>query len=121
MTFREIAFGKPEYRQECLLRDEVLRRPLGLSLGGEDLTDEESQLHFGLFAPGDDLLALNEALTRLAAVDPRKAELVQLRYFAGLTLDEAARVLGISPATADRDWAYARAWLHQAIQGGGKK
>jgi RNA polymerase sigma factor (TIGR02999 family) len=63
----------------------------------------------------DDLLALDEALTRLAAKDPRKARLVELRYFAGLTLDEAAAALGISPATADRDWAFARAWLHREL------
>jgi RNA polymerase sigma factor (TIGR02999 family) len=60
-----------------------------------------------------DLLALDEALTRLAAKDPRKAKLVELRYFAGLNLDEAAAALDISPATSDRDWAFARAWLHR--------
>jgi RNA polymerase sigma factor (TIGR02999 family) len=63
------------------------------------------------------LLALDEALTRLAAKDPRKAKLVELRYFAGLTLDEAAAALDVSPATADRDWAFARAWLYREIQG----
>jgi RNA polymerase sigma factor (TIGR02999 family) len=68
--------------------------------------------------PCHDLLALDEALTELAARDKPKADLVQLRYFAGLTLDQAAAVLGISPATADRYWAYARAWLHQHITGG---
>jgi RNA polymerase sigma factor (TIGR02999 family) len=62
-----------------------------------------------------DLLALDEALTELAAKDQAKAELVKLRYFAGLTLEEAGRALGISPATADRWWAYARAWLHARI------
>jgi RNA polymerase sigma factor (TIGR02999 family) len=66
--------------------------------------------------PPDDLLALDEALTRLAAKDPRKAKLVELRYFAGLTLDEAASALDVSPATADRDWAFARAWLHRELR-----
>jgi RNA polymerase sigma factor (TIGR02999 family) len=66
----------------------------------------------------EDLLALDEALTRLAEHDPVKAELVKLRYFGGLTLDQAAAALNISSATADRYWAYARAWLHQAIKGG---
>jgi RNA polymerase sigma factor (TIGR02999 family) len=66
----------------------------------------------------EDLLALDEALSRLAARDKVKADLVQLRYFAGLTLEEAARVLDIAPATADRYWAYARAWLYRAIRGG---
>jgi RNA polymerase sigma factor (TIGR02999 family) len=63
----------------------------------------------------DDLLALDEALTRLAAKDQRKAKLVELRYFAGLTLDAAAAALGIAPAPADRDWAFARAWLYREL------
>lgn len=65
--------------------------------------------------PGDDLLALDEALTRLAAREPQKAELVKLRYFAGCSIDEAAEALGISRATAKRYWAYARAWLYAEI------
>jgi RNA polymerase sigma factor (TIGR02999 family) len=65
-----------------------------------------------------DLLALDDALTRLAAKDPIKARLVELRYFGGLTLPQAAQALGISKSTADRYWAYARAWLHQEITGG---
>jgi RNA polymerase sigma factor (TIGR02999 family) len=68
--------------------------------------------------PGEDLLALDEALRRLAGKDPQKAELVQLRYFAGLTIEEAALALGISVTTANRHWAYARAWLHQEVTGG---
>jgi RNA polymerase sigma factor (TIGR02999 family) len=66
----------------------------------------------------DELLALNEALERLAIEDPLKARLVELRYFAGLSSDQAAEVLGISPSTADRHWAYARAWLQTAVGGG---
>jgi len=66
----------------------------------------------------EDLLALDEALNQLAAAEPEAARLVQLRYFAGLTLGEAAKVLGVSPRTADRLWAYARSWLHQALGGG---
>ena len=66
--------------------------------------------------PHEDLLALSEALEQLAAKDPLKAKLVELRSFGGLTLDEAALVLGISPSTADRYWSYARAWLYQRIQ-----
>ena len=69
-------------------------------------------------APADDVLALDEALERLCASDPVKGELVQLRYFGGLTLDEAAAVLGIAPATADRYWAFARAWLYRELTGG---
>jgi RNA polymerase sigma factor (TIGR02999 family) len=67
--------------------------------------------------PGNELLALNEALDQLEAEDPLKARLVELRYFTGLTNDQAADVLGISPSTADRHWAYARAWLQTAVRG----
>jgi RNA polymerase sigma factor (TIGR02999 family) len=68
-------------------------------------------------APDEELLALDEALEKLAALDPDKARLVELRYFAGLTADQAAQVLGISPSTADRHWAYARAWLQAEVRG----
>jgi RNA polymerase sigma factor (TIGR02999 family) len=67
--------------------------------------------------PDAELLALDEALDRLAAADPQKARLVELRYFAGLTGDQAAEVLGISPTTADRHWAFARAWLQAEVRG----
>lgn len=62
-----------------------------------------------------DLIALDEALTRLAAVDPQKARLVDLRYFAGLSIPEAAEVLGVSTATVIREWAVARAWLRREL------
>jgi ribosomal protein S18 acetylase RimI-like enzyme len=78
MAFKEIAFGTSEYRLECRLRGQVLRRPLGLSLSGEDLADEENQLHFGLFGPGNHLVACvvavvlspTEARIRQMAVSP---------------------------------------------------
>ena len=62
--------------------------------------------------PPDDLLDLTDAMVSLATEDPAKAELVKLRFFGGLSVEEAATVLGIARATADRHWAYARAWLH---------
>jgi RNA polymerase sigma factor (TIGR02999 family) len=65
----------------------------------------------------DELLALDEALAELAQRHPDKAELVKLRYFAGLTVAEAAQALGISTSTADRHWTYARAWLYRHIVG----
>ena len=68
-------------------------------------------------APDEELLALDGALNRLAALDPVKARLVELRYFAGLTGEQAAEALGISPSTADRYWAYARAWLRAEVCG----
>ena len=68
-------------------------------------------------APAEDLLALHEALERFAAHDPVKARLVELRFFGGLTLEQAAGCLDISPSTADRAWRYARAWLYTAMCG----
>lgn len=65
--------------------------------------------------PREDLIALDEALTRLATVDPQAAELVRLRFFLGYPLLNVAEILGLSPRTAYRLWAYARAWLHQEI------
>jgi RNA polymerase sigma factor (TIGR02999 family) len=64
---------------------------------------------------GDRLLTLDEALQQLEAEDPRKAELVKLRFFAGLTSEQAAAALGVSISTAEKDWAYARSWLRVAI------
>ena len=66
--------------------------------------------------PADDLLALDEALTRFTELDPQKAELIKLRYFAGLSEQAAAEALGISRATASRHWSFARAWLIQAME-----
>ena len=68
--------------------------------------------------PSDDLLALNSALLRLKGIDTIKADLVKLRYFGGLTIPDAAKLLGISVTTANRHWAYARAWLHEEIHSG---
>jgi RNA polymerase sigma factor (TIGR02999 family) len=70
-------------------------------------------------APDDDLLALDEALAKLAQGEPAKAELVKLHFFAGLSLEEAGRILGISHRTAKRHWAYARAWLYAAVSDAG--
>lgn len=67
----------------------------------------------------DDLVELDEALERLSARDSRKARLVELRYFAGLTTDQAAAALGVSIATAERDWTFARAWLHRELTSDG--
>jgi RNA polymerase sigma factor (TIGR02999 family) len=65
--------------------------------------------------PDADLLALDEAMTRLAAEDPVRARLVHLRFYAGLSNEDAAEILGISPVTAKRYWRYARAWLHREV------
>lgn len=98
---------------------ESARRRLSLKRGG-DLSQEE--LHESrLIAPmgRDDaqLLAINEALDRLAEVDAQAAEIVKLRYFAGMTIDEVSNVLDSSARTVKRRWAYARVWLMDALQG----
>jgi RNA polymerase sigma factor (TIGR02999 family) len=83
--------------------------------GGRRRVDLES-LEVPADSPGEDLLALDEALDALAQESPPKAELVKLRFFAGLSVEEAAGCLGISRATADRYWAYARAWLYDRVR-----
>jgi RNA polymerase sigma factor (TIGR02999 family) len=100
---------------------ENARRKRSTKHGGGLVRHDMDEALLAAPEPREDLLALDEALTRLAATDRVKAELVKLRYFTGLTLDEAATVLGISPATADRYWAYARAWLHREIAGTGRR
>jgi len=65
-----------------------------------------------------DLIALDDALTNLAAIDPRKCQVVELRFFGGLSVEEIATVVGVSPVTVMRDWSTAKAWLHRAIQTG---
>jgi len=67
--------------------------------------------------PDVDVIALDAALERLAQLDPRQARLVELRYFAGLTIDEAAGTLGISSGTLKRDWVIAKAWLYRELHG----
>src|SRR5262249_6803459 len=68
-------------------------------------------------SPMEDVVAVNEALEKLAAADPRAAELVKLHYFAGLTIEQAAGVLGVSVRKAYTVWAYARAWLYRCLEG----
>ena len=63
----------------------------------------------------DDLVAVDEALTRLETIDPRKAKIVTLRYFAGLSVEETAKALDLSPATIKNEWAFARAWLSASV------
>jgi RNA polymerase sigma factor (TIGR02999 family) len=94
---------------------ENARRKRSLKRGGDLVRHDLDEAELVIPGLGDDLLALDEALAKLAAKDPLKARLVELRHFAGLTLEEAAGALGLSTTTAHRYWNYARAWLHQAI------
>lgn len=94
------------------------RRKSRCKHGGGLVRQDVDELQLTAPALCEDLLALDEALNKLAEHDPIKAELVKLRHFAGLSVDQAAEALGISAATADRYWAYARAWLRTEIVGG---
>lgn len=91
---------------------ENARRKRGPKRGGDRQRIDLEQCGSLISTPHDDLLALDEALTRFAEVAPQKAELVKLRYFAGMTIPEAAAVMKVSHATAERWWTYARAWLY---------
>ena len=115
---------------------ENARRKRSAKHGGDMSRHDVTEVQVEASELGEELLALDEALNRLAeqdqvkadlvklrhfaglaSADPQAAELVKLRYFAGLSIDEAARALNISPRSADRLWAYARAWLRRAVSG----
>ena len=85
--------------------------------GGSDLRVTLNQASDPAGGPEVDVLAVDEALTRLAALDPQQSRVVELRFFSGLTVEETAEVLGISPRTVKRDWNVAKAWLHREIGG----
>ena len=94
---------------------ENVRRKRGPKRGGDrQRVDLEEALSL-VEPPSDDVLAIDEALTRLEQIDPTAAKLVKLRYFAGLTMPQAAEALGISLRNAERNWTYARTWLHRAL------
>jgi RNA polymerase sigma factor (TIGR02999 family) len=84
--------------------------------GGERRRVDLDQVEIALDTSDEQLIALDEALTQLAAEDPDAARLVNLRFFAGLTLKDAAASLGLAPRTAERQWAYARAWLYARLR-----
>src|SRR5262245_31278520 len=97
---------------------EAARRKKADKRGGGRSRLDAARIEIAAPEPDDDLVAIDAALDHLAAADPVKADLVKLRYFAGLTIEQAADALGISPATAKRYWAYSRAWLFQHVTGG---
>lgn len=94
---------------------ESARRRRALRHGGNQRRLDIDDLEIAARTPDDELLAISDALEKFSTLDEAKAKLVKLRYFAGLTIEEAASVLGISRATATRWWTYARAWLYQQV------
>jgi RNA polymerase sigma factor (TIGR02999 family) len=104
-------FGAAAEAMRRILIEHARRRLAAKRGAGVEAVDVDELEISSPVADDDRLLALNEALEKLAAVDPRKAELVKLRYFVGLNFEEAAAVLGIAVPTAKQWWAYSRAWL----------
>ena len=98
---------------------ENARRKKALRHGAGQARLDIQELEIAAPDPEEQILAIDEALNKLSALDQQKAELVKLRYFAGLTIEEAAAALGISEATAKRWWVYARAWLYAEVRPGG--
>ncbi len=96
---------------------ERARHKHSLKAGGGRHREEMLEVESPVAGPNVDILALNEALERLEHQDQRRAKVVKLRFFAGLTIEETALALNISPSTADSDWAYARCWLRLEMEG----
>jgi len=94
---------------------ENARRKLARRHGGGQVRLNVDDLEIAAPGSDDQVLAINDALEKFVSIDPLKAELVKLRYFAGLTIEQAAKVLEISEATAKRWWSYARAWLYTEV------
>jgi RNA polymerase sigma factor (TIGR02999 family) len=97
-----------------ILVEQARRKRRSKHGGGHQRVDLDEALHVAP-APPDSLLDLDKALSRLEATDPRAASLVKLRYFSGLTMPQAAEALGISLRNAERNWTYARTWLHREL------
>lgn len=116
-TFQNRAhfFGAAAEAMRRILIDRARKRQAVRHGGGQERVDLDGLEIAAPVIQDDELLAVHEALDKLAAHDARKAELVKLHYFVGLTFAQAAEVLNISEPTAKRDWAYARAWLHREI------
>ncbi len=110
-------FGAAAEAMRRILVEGVRRKVRIRHGGGLRRVDIEEGCSLAQPPPDDDLLALDEALDRLDALDPKRAELVKLRFFAGLTMPEAADAMKISVATAERYWAFARTWLFAELGG----
>jgi RNA polymerase sigma factor (TIGR02999 family) len=99
-----------------LILVDTARRKRTQRHGGGQHRVEMPEIASAVVESDDKVLAVNEALEKFAVLDPEKAQLVKLRYFVGLTIEQAAEALGISERTAKRYWAFARAWLHEEIK-----
>ena len=108
-------FGAAAEAMRRILIENARRKAAARHGGGEARLDID-QIEIATTAPDDELLAVNDALEKLAAYDSQMAELVKLRYFVGLTTEDAAEVLDISVRTAERWWSYSRAWLYQEFE-----
>jgi len=108
-------FGAAAEAMRRILIDRARRKQAQKNGGGKEHVDVDD-LEILAAADDDELLTVNEALDRFTVLDPQKAELVKLRYFLGMTIEEASAVLGVSEPTAKRWWAYARAWLFSELK-----
>ena len=97
---------------------EQSRRRAALKRGGDRNRVDVEVAELAIQPPKEDVLALDEVLQRLEADDPRKGQIVNLRYFAGLTMEDTAVALGVSVGTVEREWWYIRAWLRTQLEGG---
>lgn len=95
---------------------DIARRKQRLKHGANQIGEELHESRIAVAVPSDELLAVNDALAALALEDPQAAEVVQMRYFVGMTVPEIAVALDLAPRTVDRHWAFARAWLKRTIR-----
>ena len=108
-------FGAAAEAMRRILIDRARRKRAQRHGGGQEHVDVH-EMEIAAPQPDDEMLAVNDALEKFAREEPLKAELVKLRYFVGLTIEETAQVLDLSPATAKRHWVFARAWLYAEVQ-----
>jgi RNA polymerase sigma factor (TIGR02999 family) len=113
-------FGAAASAMRNILVEQARRKAAAKHGGGRQRVGLE-EVEIAFEGPSEDIVALDEALSRLEAQDPRKAEIVTLRYFAGLSQAETAAVLNVSERTIQRDWRYIKAWLRKELRGGAQR
>ncbi len=110
-------FGAAAQAMRDIIVEEA-RRKAALKRGGDRKRVDAADVELAIQPPGEDILAVDEAMRRLEAKDPRKGQIVNLRYFVGLTVQETAAALGVSVTTIEREWRYIRAWLRARLAEG---